>query len=89
MIINTSKALYCDFLLVKLWQSYLISLGFNPKQDLLDYSGIVSNFPDYLEKTLGISSRYILEQFGINSNKDLQVVLKNSYKILRDKEVVF
>lgn len=89
MIIRTSKALYCDFLLVKLWQRYLVSLGFNPKVNLLGQSRFVDGFADYLSKELNTDKRRLFEQFNIHSSKDLQFMLQSSHKYLRDKDIEF
>lgn len=89
MIIRTSKALYCDFLLVKLWQRYLVSLGFNPKANLLGQSELIGGFADYLSKELSTDKRHLFEQFNIHSSKDLRFMLQSSYKYLRDKDIEF
>lgn len=89
MIIRTLKALYCDFLLVKLWQRYLVSLGFNPKANLLGQSEFIDGFADYLSKELNTDKRHLFEQFNIHSNKDLQFMLQSSHKYLRDKDIEF
>lgn len=89
--IQTSKALYCDFLLARLWQKWLKESHHDPDNDydLLANLNYIEHFKDYLTKVFSTSDRLLFEQFCLNSARDLQTQLINSYHILSDKGVQF
>lgn len=89
--IQTSKSLYCDFLLARLWQKWLKESHHNPDNDfdLLANLNYVEQFKNYLIKVFATDYELLFHQFCLNSASDLQNQLINSYRILSDKGVQF
>lgn len=89
--IQHSKDQFCDFLLAKMWQTWLKENGYDTERDfdLLDQDKqLVTDFAHYLEK-ISSTSASKLEQFGIKSVDNLQEQLKQSYRNLVDNDIDF
>ena len=89
--IQHSKDQLCDFLLAKLWQTWLKENGYNVEEDfdLLDQDKqCVKDFAHYLEQISSIDSD-AWKQFGIKNVDDLQNQLKQSYRNLVDNDIDF
>lgn len=89
--IQTSKSLYCDFLLARLWQKWLKENQHNSDNDFDSLANLnyVEQFKDYLTKVFATDQKLLFHQFCLNSASDLQNQLINSYHILSDKGVQF
>ena len=87
--IQTSKSLYCDFLLARLWQKWLKENCHNPDNDFDSLTNLnyVKQFKNYLTEVFSTNDRLLFEQFCLNSARDLQNQLINSYRILKGKGV--
>lgn len=89
--IQHSKDLFCDFLLAKLWQTWLNENGYETERDfdMLDQDKQrITDFAHYLEK-ISSTSASELEQFGIKNVDDLQNQLKQSYRNLVNNDIDF
>ena len=89
--IQHSKDQFCDFLLAKMWQTWLKENGYDTERDfdLLDQDKQrVTEFAHYLEKAFSTSASE-LEQFGIKSVDDLYNQLKQSYCNLVNNDIDF
>ena len=82
---------FCDFLLAKLWQTWIKENGYDTERDfdLLDQDKQrVTDFAHYLEKISSIDSD-AWKQFGIQNVDDLQNQLKQSYRNLVNNDINF
>ena len=89
--IQHSKDSLCDFLLAKLWQTYL--LNNEPEKADLDYDTIddleiITNFVTNVEHTLS-STDTDLAQFGINDPQKMQQILKQAYHTLTSEHISY
>lgn len=75
-----SKDTLCDFLLVRMWRSWLDQKMYDVDQDydLIDNENYVSNFIEYLYYSLAIT-KSDLKQFEINDVSDMQHTLRMAF----------
>lgn len=86
MVINVpqSKDAFCDFLLARMWQTFLDEVGAdsNADYDLTDDDECIDAFYRLFGKDK-------LKQFNINSKEDLQQYLKLAYHNLDNSDIIF
>lgn len=88
--IQQSKDAFCDFLLAKLWLSFLKKTNLNTDEDhdLIDNLQVVTDFTQYLEHLCSATDTDLM-QFGIKSNKVMQKQLKSAYENLVNSGIEF
>lgn len=70
--IQQSKDTFCDYLLIKLWQSFLLTQGWELDssdcgEELINHAKVVQDFMKYLE-TIDSKTTTDLAQFGIKNS---------------------
>ena len=90
MKLQRSKDTFCDYLLAKMWKSFLADSSYNEARnfDLIKNLNLVSNFMRHLKQYYSITDTD-LKQFGIKSNRDMQAQLTYAYCNLIDNNVDF
>lgn len=90
MKLQRSKDTFCDYLLTKMWKSFLTDSSHNEARnfDLIKNLNLVSNFMHHLKQYYSITDTD-LEQFGIKSDRDMQMQLTYAYRNLIDNGVDF
>ena len=90
MKLQRSKDTFCDYLLAKMWQSFLNNSSYDETCDfdLIKNLNSVSDFMHYLRQFYSITETD-LKQFGIKSDRDIQAQLTYVYRNLIDNGVDF
>lgn len=91
--IQQSKDTFCDYLLIKLWQSFLLAQAWkldssDRGEELINHTKAVQDFMKHLES---IDSRTTtdLAQFGIKNSTVMAKYLKQAYANLLSNHVDF
>lgn len=88
--LQRSKDTFCDYLLAKMWQSFLTNSSHDETCDfdLIKNLNSVGDFMRYLKQFYSITDTD-LKQFGIKSDRDMQAQLTYAYRNLIDNGVDF
>lgn len=91
--IQQSKDTFCDYLLIKLWQSFLLTQGWkldssDRGEELINHAKVVQDFMKYLE-TIDSKTTTDLAQFGIKNSTVMAKYLKQAYANLLSNHVDF
>lgn len=88
--LQRSKDTFCDYLLAKMWQSFLANSTYDETCDfdLIKNLNSVGDFMRHLKQFYSITDTD-LKQFGIKSDRDMQTQLTYAYRNLIDNGVDF
>ena len=91
--IQQSKDTFCDYLLIKLWQSFLLTqsweLDSNDRgEELINHTKLVQDFMKHLE-SIDSKTTTDLAQFGIKNSTMMTRYLKQAYANLLSNHVDF
>ena len=91
--IQQSKDTFCDYLLIKLWQSFLLTQGWKLDSDdrggeLINHTKVVQDFMKHLE-AIDSKTTTDLAQFGIKNSTMMTRYLKQAYANLLSNHVDF
>lgn len=91
--IQQSKDTFCDYLLIKLWQSFLSTQGWEPDfgdrgEELINHTKAVRDFMKHLE-SINSKTATDLAQFGIKDSTMMTRYLKQAYANLLSNHVDF
>lgn len=91
--IQQSKDTFCDYLLIKLWQSFLLAQAWeldssDRGEKLINHAKVVQDFMKYLE-TIDSKTTTDLAQFGIKNSTMMTRYLKQAYANLLSNHVDF
>ena len=91
--IQQSKDTFCDYLLIKLWQSFLLTqsweLGSGDRgAELINHTKVVQDFMKHLE-SIDSKTTTDLAQFGIKNSTMMTRYLKQAYANLLSNHVDF
>ena len=90
MTLQRSKDTFCDYLLAKMWQSFLTNSQYDETCDfdLIKNLNSVVNFMRHLRQLYSMTDSD-LKQFGIKNAHDMQLQLTYAYRNLIDNGVDF
>lgn len=91
--IQQSKDTFCDYLLIKLWQSFLLTQGWkldssDRGEKLINHAKAVQDFMKHLE-SIDSKTTTDLAQFGIKNSTMMIRYLKQAYANLLSNHVDF
>lgn len=91
--IQQSKDTFCDYLLIKLWQSFLLTQGWELDfsgygEELINHAEAVQDFMKHLE-AIDSKTTTDLAQFGIKNSTMMTRHLKQAYANLLSNHVDF
>lgn len=91
--IQQSKDTFCDYLLIKLWQSFLLTQSWeldssNHGEELINHAKVVQDFMKHLE-SINSKTTTDLAQFGIKNSTMMTRYLKQAYANLLSNHVDF
>ena len=91
--IQQSKDTFCDYLLIKLWQSFLLTQSWDLDsssrgEELINHTKLVQDFIKYLE-SINSKTTTDLAQFGIKNSTMMTRYLKQAYANLLSNHVDF
>lgn len=91
--IQQSKDTFCDYLLIKLWQSFLLTQGWkldssSRGEELINHTEVVQDFIKHLE-SIDSKTTTDLVQFGIKNSTMMIRYLKQAYANLLSNHVDF
>ena len=91
--IQQSKDTFCDYLLIKLWQSFLLTQGWKLNsssrgEELINHTEVVQDFMKHLE-SIDSKTTTDLAQFGIKNSTMMTRYLKQAYANLLSNHVDF
>ena len=91
--IQQSKDTFCDYLLIKLWQSFLLAQSWeldssSRGEELINHTKVVQDFMKYLE-SMHSKTTTDLAQFGIKNSTMMTRYLKQAYANLLSNHVDF
>lgn len=91
--IQQSKDTFCDYLLIKLWQSFSLTQGWeldssDRGEELIDHVKAVQDFMKHLE-AIDSKTTTDLAQFGIKNSTMMTRYLKQAYANLLSNHVDF
>lgn len=91
--IQQSKDTFCDYLLIKLWQSFLLAQAWkldsgDRGERLIDHTEAVQDFMKHLE-SIDSKTTTDLAQFGIKNSTMMTRYLKQAYANLLSNHVDF
>lgn len=91
--IQQSKDTFCDYLLIKLWQSFLLTQGWeldsnDRGEELINHAKAVQDFMKYLE-SIDSKTTTDLAQFGIKNSTMMTRYLRQAYANLLSNHVDF
>ena len=91
--IQQSKDTFCDYLLIKLWQSFLLTQGWkldssSRGEELINHTEVVQDFMKHLE-SIDSKTTTDLAQFGIKNSTMMIRYLKQAYANLLSNHVDF
>lgn len=91
--IQQSKDTFCDYLLIKLWQSFLLTQGWkldssDRGEELINHVKAVQDFMKHLE-SIDSKTTTDLAQFGVKNSTMMTRYLKQAYADLLSNHVDF
>lgn len=91
--IQQSKDTFCDYLLIKLWQSFLLTQSWeldssSRGEELINHTEVVQDFMKHLE-SIDSKTTTDLAQFGIKNSTMMTRYLKQAYANLLSNHVDF
>ena len=91
--IQQSKDTFCDYLLIKLWQSFLLTQNWKLDssgrgKELINHTKVVQDFMKHLE-TIDSKTTTDLAQFGVKNSTMMTRYLKQAYANLLSNHVDF
>ena len=91
--IQQSKDTFCDYLLIKLWQSFLLTQSWeldssSRGEELINHAQAVQDFMKHLE-SIDSKTTTDLAQFGIKNSTMMTRYLKQAYANLLSNHVDF
>lgn len=91
--IQQSKDTFCDYLLIKLWQSFLLTQSWeldssNRGEELINHTEVVQDFMKHLE-AIDSKTTTDLAQFGVKNSTMMTRYLKQAYANLLSNHVDF
>ena len=91
--IQQSKDTFCDYLLIKLWQSFLLAQGWeldssDRGEELINHTKVVQDFMKHLE-SIDSKTTTDLAQFGVKNSTMMTRYLKQAYANLLSNHVDF
>lgn len=91
--IQQSKDTFCDYLLIKLWQSFLLTQSWeldssNRGEELINHAKAVQDFMKHLE-SIDSKTTTDLAQFGVKNSTMMTRYLKQAYANLLSNHVDF
>ena len=91
--IQQSKDTFCDYLLIKLWQSFLSTQAWELDSgdrgaELINHTKVVQDFMKYLE-SMHSKTTADLAQFGVKNSTMMTRYLKQAYANLLSNHVDF
>lgn len=91
--IQQSKDTFCDYLLIKLWQSFLLTQSWeldssSRGEELINHTKLVQDFMKHLE-SIDSKTTTDLAQFGIKNSTMMTRYLKQAYANLLSNHVDF
>lgn len=91
--IQQSKDTFCDYLLIKLWQSFLLTQSWeldssDRGKELINHTKVVQDFMKHLE-SIDSKTTTDLAQFGVKNSTMMTRYLKQAYANLLSNHVDF